>query len=317
MKKLISFIVPVLNEQENVGPLAAAVGRVMAPLAEKYDYELIFTDNHSTDATFQKLSEMGAQDGRIRVFRFSRNFGYQRSIFTGYLQARGDAALQLDCDMQDPPELIPQFLDLWEQGNAVVYGIRATREEGGWKHASRKIFYRLVDLLSEIKLPHDAGDFRLVDRRVLNELSKLDDARPYLRGTIAGYGFNQIGVPYHRPDRKVGETKFPVRDMVELALDGIINHSIIPLRIASLIGIVFSFVTFLMCIGYLIGKFILGANWQRGFATSILMILASASLNAFFFGIIGEYLGRIYLQVKKGPVTIVEKTVNAEIPPSR
>ena len=308
-KKFLSIVVPVFNEEDNVIPLYQAVTEVMTSLSDKYDYELIFTDNHSTDDTFAKLEQVAKIDNRVRVFRFSRNFGYQRSICTGYLKARGDAAIQLDCDMQDPPHLIPEFVRLWDQGYQVVYGVRRFRKEKKWITLLRKAFYRLINTLSEDYLPLDAGDFRLVDRCVLNELRNIDDSQPYLRGAIAALGFRQIGIPYDRAERVLGVSKFSFGDLMGLAVDGILNHSIIPLRIATYTGLAVSTLTCLAMVIYGIGKFLLGQNWPAGFATTTVLLLLSLSLNSIFLGIIGEYLGRIYKQVKKRPLTIIEKQV--------
>ncbi len=276
-----------------------------------YAYEIVFMDNHSTDGTFEILRRLSEADPRVRALRFSRNFGYQRSILTGYLRSRGAAAIQLDCDLQDPPELIPRFLELWESGHKVVYGVRRSRREGWWINAARSLFYRLIDSLSEDELPHDAGDFRLVDRRVIEELAKIDDSQPYLRGTLATLGFKQTGVPYDRAERERGVSKFSMKDLVGLGIDGILNHSIVPLRIATYTGLLVSLLTFLALAGYAAGKVLFGQRWPAGFATTTVLILLSLSLNAIFFGIIGEYLGRIYKQVKGGPVTIVEQELGA------
>lgn len=309
-KKLLSIVVPVLNEESNIEPFYDRVVSVLSRLSDRFDYELIFTDNHSSDATFEKLQALATQDSGIRVIRFSRNFGYQRSLLTGYTHATGDAAVQLDCDLQDPPELIPEFVRKWEQGYQVVYGIRAERQESWWMSTTRKFFYRLIDFLSEDHLPHDAGDFRLVDRRVLDELKKIDDSQPYLRGTIAALGFDQIGVPYDRAERQRGQGKFSFGELMGLALDGILNHSVVPLRIATYLGLTVSVLTFLAIGGYGIGRLFFGMDWPPGFATLAIMVLGSLSLNALFLGIIGEYLGRIYRQVKRGPMTIVERVIN-------
>ncbi len=308
-KKCLSIIVPVFNEEENVPSLYKAVTNVMQTLADEYDYEIIFTDNHSTDSTFAKLEQLASIDQRVSVFRFSRNFGYQRSITTGYLKARGDAAIQLDCDMQDPPQLIPEFLRLWKEGDQVVYGVRRFRKESRGITFLRKVFYRLINMLSEDHLPLDAGDFRLIDRCVLNELRNIEDSQPYLRGAIAAMGFRQIGFPYDREERTRGKSKFSFGDLVGLAVDGILNHSIVPLRIATYTGLAVSTLTFLGMVVYLVGKFLLGQNWPAGFATTTVLLLLSISLNALFLGIIGEYLGRIYKQVKKRSLTIIEKQI--------
>jgi glycosyltransferase involved in cell wall biosynthesis len=307
--KTISFIVPVYNEEENVNQFYTTLVGQMVPLLDKYNYEIIFTDNHSIDRTFEMLEKLALVDKRVKVIRFSKNFGYQKSIYTGYINASGDVAIQLDCDLQDPIELIPVFLDHWEKGNDVVYGIRRSRKESWVINSIRKIFYWTIDLLSEEHIPRDAGDFRLVDRKIINELRKLDDEQPYLRGTIATMGFNQIGVPYDRNERLRGESKFSFSQLMKLAIDGILNHSLVPLRFATYTGLFVSLFTFLGLLVYIAGK-TLGAEWPAGFATTTILILLSLSLNALFLGIMGEYLGRIYKQIKKGPLTIIEKEIN-------
>ncbi len=310
-KKLISIVVPVFNEETNIEPLYAALIPILQQLEAGYDFELLFTDNHSTDRTFEILRRLALKDSRVRVLRFSRNFGFQRSIYTGYVHARGQAAIQIDCDLQDPPELIVEFIRKWEEGYRVVYGERLRRQEAWHMNVIRKIFYRLIDFLSEDKLPFDAGDFRLVDRRVLDVLQQIDDCQPYLRGLIATLGFNQIGIPYVRNERRSGESKFSMAQLFGLALDGILNHSVMPLRLATGIGLVVSVTTFLGIVVYFVGKILLGKPWPPGFTTLVVLILGSLSLNALFLGIIGEYLGRIYRQVKKRPLTIIENEINA------
>ena len=309
-RKLISIIVPVFNEEANVEPLYAALNPVLAELEGQYDFEILFTDNHSTDQTFDILRRLASLDKRIRVLRFSRNFGFQRSIYTGYIHARGDAAIQIDCDLQDPPELIHEFIRKWQDGYQVVYGQRTGRRESWYMNVTRKVFYRLIDFLSEDELPYDAGDFRLVDRRVLDVLKQIDDYQPYLRGTIATLGFNQIGVPYQRNERVFGRSKFSMTQLFGLALDGILNHSVVPLRVAKWVGLIVSLLTFLGTAFYLVAKIVIGSAWPPGFTTLVILILGSLSLNALFLGVIGEYLGRIYRQVKKRPLTIIECEVN-------
>ena len=217
-RPLISIVIPVYNEAANIPALYERIHDVADGLIDDYRFEFLFTDNHSTDDTFTIISDLATTDDRVRCLRFSRNFGFQRSILTGYLNARGDAAVQIDADLQDPPELIPQFLELWEQGHAVVYGIRSKRPEGRSMTAARSAFYRLVNLVSADDLPHDAGDFRLVDRRILDALRQIDDYHPYLRGLIASFGFDQIGVEYERDARSEGNSKFSFWKLVGLAM---------------------------------------------------------------------------------------------------
>ena len=309
-RKCVSFVVPVLNEEANIGRLYDTVRDVMAPLADRYRYEILFTDNHSADRSFEILAELAAADPSVRVIRFSRNFGYQRSILTGYLNAHGDAVVQLDCDLQDPPAMVPQMLAHWEAGNQVVFGIRRRRQEGMSISLARKVFYRLIHWLSEHELPLDAGDFRLVDRRVVEELRKIDDATPYLRGAIATLGFRQLGLVYDRDARIAGETKFRLRDLFNLGLDGILNHSVLPLRLATYVSVATSAIAALLIGGYTIASLAVGHDWPAGFTTLAVLILLSLSINAFFFGIIGEYLGRVFRQVKRGPLTIIEHELN-------
>ncbi len=219
-KKLISICVPVYNEQDNLEPLFQRLYAVFDKEPD-YSFELLFTDNHSEDKTFERLTEMAQKDKRIRVLRFSRNFGFQPSIMTNFLNARGDAAIQLDCDLQDPPEMIHDFLRQWEQGYKVVYGVRKTRPEAWWLYTMRRLYYRLIDFISEVHLPYDAGDFRLIDRSIIELLRQNSDRRPYLRGLIASMGFKQIGIPYDREARFAGRSKFNLLRLFSLAFDGI------------------------------------------------------------------------------------------------
>lgn len=312
---LISVVVPVYNERENVADVYDRVRAVFADLPD-YDFELIFTDNHSADGTFEEVERIARMDARVRAYRFSRNFGFQRSILEGYRRARGAAAVQLDADLQDPPELIPCFLAMWRDGNAVVYGVRAKRPDPWHVALSRKAFYRIAAFLSEDPLQVDAGDFRLVDRRVLDVVAQTQDAQPYLRGAIASAGFSQVGVEYERAARVHGESKFSFRSLLALSLDGILNHSIVPLRVATYTGLATSVLTVVGTLGYLLGRFAFGQRWPAGFATTTALVLLGIGLNALFLGIIGEYLGRIYKQVKRGPNVIIERAIEPEPVPT-
>jgi glycosyltransferase involved in cell wall biosynthesis len=311
-RKLVSIVVPVLNEEKNIVLCYEAVVRVMAHVADRYDWEIIFTDNHSEDKTFELAAELATMDRRVRVYRLSRNFGFQRSILSGYLKARGDAVIQIDCDLQDPPDLILQFLDRWEQNYQVVYGIRRKRKEGFVLKSLRSLFYRLVEFLSDYPLPQQAGDFRLVARPLIEELRKMEESNPYLRGTIAGMGFNQIGIPYDRDERKYGRSKFGLRSLFALAVDGILNTSVTPLRIATYTGLAVALITTGGVVYYIVAAISYGRErWPSGFASVIVMVLVSLALNAVFLGILGEYLGRVYIQTKKMPLTIIEHSIDS------
>lgn len=308
----ISILVPAFNEEANVRRAHEAIVDVFQRLPG-YDREVIFTDNHSTDRTFDILTEISREDPTVKVIRFSRNVGYQRSLLVAYKNATGDCSVQIDCDLQDPPDLIPGMVDLWLQGHQVVYGIRRTLKDGWLTTRIRRAFYWCINALSEDDLPLNAGEFRLVDRRILNELREVDDTSPYLRGLISAMGFSQVGFEYDRQARVAGESKFPFRTMLSLAVDGILNHSLTPLRLASVASLVMGTATLLLLLGYLIGKLLFGQDWPAGFATTTILLLISITLNAIFLGIMGEYVGRIFMQSKHRPTPIIEASLNDEI----
>jgi len=309
-RPLISLIVPVLNEEDNLGPLVERVAGVMEQLADRYDHEFVFTDNHSDDTTWQKLEALAAERPEVRAYRFSRNFGYQKSIRTGYLKARGAAAIQLDADLQDPPELILEFLRHWEAGSKVVYGVRRSRQEGKVVSGVRRVFYWLIDALSDNPLPRDAGDFRLIDRQIIEVLRADGDVHPYLRGRIAAMGFTQTGIPYDRSARQAGETKFSFWSLVHLAVDGITSHSAKPLRLATYLGIGTMAASFVAGLVYLSARLIFDANWPAGFATLVVMVLFFSGLNSLLLGLMGEYVARIFEQLKQTPDTLIEASLN-------
>jgi dolichol-phosphate mannosyltransferase len=312
--KLLSIVVPVYNEAENIDALYAAVIAAMASETERYDLEFVFTDNHSTDATFTKIAELAARDGRIRCYRFSRNFGYQLSIQTGYTLARGDAAVQLDADLQDPPGLISDFLRLWEQGYQVVYGVRRARKEGRFITSLRRLFYWLVDTLSTDHLPRDAGDFRLIDRRIMDELKAVRDPNIYVRGRVSAMGFRQIGVVYDRAERRFGESKFKFGHMLSLAIDAITSHSVIPLRFATYLGALVTLGAFLLSTGYVATHYLVGTDWPPGFTTLTVLVILSIGINSLLLGVIGEYLARIFLQLKQPAGVIIEALIEPRQP---
>jgi dolichol-phosphate mannosyltransferase len=306
---LVSILVPAFNEEANVERAYAAIARAFDGLPD-YTCEIIFSDNHSTDQTFPLLQELARKDPRVKAIRLSRNFGYQRSLLCLYKAASGACAVQIDCDLQDPPELIPQMLERWREGHQVVYGIRRSLKDGFIVALIRRLFYRFINAVSEDELPLNAGEFRLVDRRILAELRRVEDSTPYLRGLISAMGFSQVGIEYDRADRIAGESKFPFKSMLLLAVDGVLNHSLLPLRLASLLGLVIGLISLLLTFIYLLGRIVLGQQWPAGFATTTILLLMSISMNAVFMGIIGEYLGRVFLQSKNAARPIIEESLN-------
>jgi len=306
---LISICIPVLNEADNLDQLYDRLCRLADMMAGKCELEFVFSDNHSDDLTWVKLSKLARSDPRVRAIRFSKNVGFQRSILANYMHARGDAIMQIDADLQDPPEMLAQFFELWRSGHRVVYGIREARPEGALLHLFRRVGYWTIDKLSEHPIPRDAGDFRLIDRAVLNALTKMNTPTPYLRGMIAGLGFEQTGIPYHREARTRGQSKFNVLRITQLGLAAVINHSVVPLRIASFIGAATLILSLVGGLYFVIGK-IIQPDYPRGLASIHLLLLFGIGLHAFLLGIVGEYLLRIYLILRSEPLAIVEDTLN-------
>lgn len=308
--ELISIIIPVFNEEENVERAYEAVSAELVKLG--HPFEIIFTDNHSTDGTFDKLAALAAKDSRVRVLRFARNFGFHRSILAGYRCARGAAAIQIDCDLEDPPSAFGEFIQLWKAGHDVVVGVRSRRAEGRVMVLMRRAYYRMLHSISDVPHMVDGGDFRLVDRAILDQLRAIDDAQPYVRGLISELARNQIGVNLVRSKRLYGRSKFPLIQLSRLAMNGVFTYSTVPLRLASWFGILVACVASVMTGFYIVAHFISGSGWPAGFATTTVLILFGVSLNALFLGIIGEYVGRIYAQVRKRPSVIVEKSINID-----
>jgi dolichol-phosphate mannosyltransferase len=306
---LITIAIPVLNEADNLDPLYERLCRLGETMAGRCDLEFVFSDNHSDDLTWTKLSQLAHMDSRVRAIRFSKNVGFQRSILANYLHARGDAVLQIDADLQDPPELLSEFFDLWRSGHRVVYGIRKTRPESAFLSGFRRLGYWVIDKVSEHPIPRDVGDFRLIDRTVVDVLTKMKMSNPYLRGMIAGIGFEQTGISYDRHPRMRGKSKFNVIRLTQLGVSAIINHSVIPLRVASIVGLVTLLISTLGALYFIITKLML-PDYPRGFASVYVLVTFGIGLQSFLLGIIGEYLLRIYIILREEPLAIVEQTLN-------
>lgn len=318
MSKLVSIIVPMHNEEGNVAALFARLGPVVADIKEQFGFrvEVIVNDNHSSDQTYATLIRLAeAHDAHaydLRIFKFAKNIGFQKSILVGYRKARGDAVVQIDADLQDPPELILEFLRQWQKGYRVVYGVRGKRRESLFLRAARKVFYRFIDRISSDDLPHDSGDFRLVDRKLVDVICSLHDYAPYLRGLIASLGCKQIGVPYDRDRRVAGSSNFGMMDLIRLSMDGITNHSSAPLRFSSYFAFLTAIAMALFILFYLYRWMIYDDTIPAGFMTQTLLQLGGVGVLALFFAIQGAYISRIYSQLKEKPLAIVEDRILVE-----
>ena len=315
-KKLISILIPVLNEHDNVERAYHGICEQFEKgLGENYDFEIIFSDNHSTDGTEVKLIELAERDKRIKVLRLARNFGFERSLLTAFRAARGDAAIQIDCDLQDPPSLIATFIKHWELGHDIVVGIRVSRKEPILLRVARKSYYRLVTKTTpDLNILENAGDFRLVDKSIVDRLRLINDLHPYMRGLTSSMSSNQIGIPYERDVRTAGSSKFPVSKLFGFATNGLVSNSMVPLRLATFTGMLAFVISAIVALYYAATWLLIGQNWPEGFATTTLLLVSGIGLNGIFIGIVGEYVGRIYEQVRTRPITVVEWTVNLEDP---
>lgn len=309
MKQLISIIVPVYNEEDNVWRTYGELKKTTAELTD-YDFEFIFTDNRSTDRTFALLQEIAAQDPNVRVARFARNFGFQRSVLTGYLLARGDAAIQIDADLQDPPSLFGAFLAKWREGHDVVVGIRGQRHEGAMLFHGRRLYYRLMVKLAGPHLVADAGDFRLIDRSIIEKLRAVDDVHIYLRGLISSLARNQTGIPFDRNKRLHNESKFRLKSLMSFAWEGILAHSSLPLQISLYVGLITAGGSVLLALFYALNRIFFPDASPEGFATTQILILFGIGLNGLFLGVIGAYIGRIYDEVRSRHTTVISDVVN-------
>lgn len=309
MRKKISVITHVYNEEETVEEVYRQIKKVFADL-KKYDYEHLFTDNASADRTVEILKKIAAKDKRVKILVYSKNFGPMPNIMTAHRYASGDAVIAYEANLKDPPNLIKTFIKHWEKGFDVIYGERKRTQDSWWLALMRKSFYRIINLLSKEELPLDAGEFRLIDRKVVDELIKLDDYKPYLRGLITSIGFKQIGVKYNRRIRPRGKGKGHFWHLVDYALNAFISYSIAPIRICTYIGLGLSFLSFLGTLIYLVLKIFFWPPQIPAVSGLVILILMFFGIQLFFLGIIGEYIGAIHSQVRKKPFVIIKEKIN-------
>ena len=299
---------PVINESDVIDACYQRLTDVMSG-RNGFAYELVFVDDGSKDRTHERLLEFHARDPHLRIIKFSRNFGHQIAVTAGVDEADGDAIVVIDADLQDPPEVIPEMVRKWQAGYDVVYGVRKRRVgEGRLKLWTAAAFYRLLRSFTNIEIPVDVGDFRLISARAAAELRKLREKDRFVRGLVSWVGFRQAGVPYERESRYAGETKYPYRKMIKFAIDGITSFSNMPLKLASWLGYLTSFLAFL----YLVSVFVQRAMGYtiEGWATIMVAMLFLGGVQLICIGIIGEYIGRIFNETKSRPMYVIESIHN-------
>jgi glycosyltransferase involved in cell wall biosynthesis len=307
--RTVTVLTPCYNEAENVRALYERVRAVFLSLGE-YHYEHIFIDNASTDETVAILRAIAAQDGNVKVIVNTRNFGHVRSPYHALLQCRGDAVIGMAADLQDPPELIPAFLAKWRDGYKVVLGVKNASEESSSMFAIRRLGYGVIDLLSEVKQIRNSTGFGLYDQAFVSVLRQLPDPYPYFRGIVAELGFQYATVPYTQPQRTKGITKNNLYMLYDLGVQGIVNHSKIPLRLATIIGFCSSVAALVAAFVYFWMKMLFWYNLPIGIAPLIIGLFGVASVQLFFLGVLGEYVGSIHTQVRNRPLVIERERIN-------
>lgn len=306
---LISIVTPCYNEEENVEDVYRQVKDVFADLPG-YQYEHIFIDNASKDKTVEILKRIGIDDKNVKIIVNARNFGYIKSPYYGLLQASGDAVILLVADLQDPPAMIKDFIKKWEEGYKVVLGVKTQSKESAAMFLVRKMFYEFISRLSEIELTKNNTGFGLYDKRIIDILRDINDPYPYFRGLISEIGFESAKIEYTQPTRKRGITKGNFYKLYDVAILGITNHSKVPLRIATMLGFLMSLISLIIAIGYLIAKLVLWYEFPIGMAPIVIGLFFFSSVQLFFIGILGEYIGSIHTQVLKRPLVIEKERIN-------
>lgn len=307
MRPEVSVVFPVYNEHENLDVLFERVHPVLQEAANG-SFEVIFVDDGSVDGSEELLDALSERDRRYKVIHFSRNFGHQAALQAGLEATEGKAVVLMDADLQDPPELISRFIAKWREGYKVVYAVRKKRKEAAWKRLAYYVFYRSMRFIAEIDAPLDAGDFCLMDRRVVDTLVRLPERNRFLRGLRSWVGFKQIGIEYERDARNAGEPKYSLKKLIGLALSGYVGFSSFPLRIAAWLGLSSSLAGFAVTIWVIFSRIFL-PHVPQGWASTIAVILFVGGVQLVMLGVIGEYLGRVYDEVRQRPLYVISSRV--------
>ena len=309
MKK-ISVIVPMYYEEKVAEECYKRLTACLQKLTD-YTYEIIIIDDGSKDKTLEILENIASKDDKVKVISFSRNFGHQAAVTAGLKHVSGDAIIIIDADLQDPPELIPQMIQLWEQGNEIIYAKRKKRKgESPFKLLSAKLFYQILNALSDTEIPKDTGDFRLVDRKVVDTINNMPEHNKFLRGLFSWVGYKQIPFEYERKERFAGKTKYPLRKMLKLASDAIISFSTKPLKLVGLLGFISIVISILILIYALLSYFLKLNQLSAGWTSLMVAITFFAGVQLLSIWIMSEYIGRIYDETKQRPQFIINKKIN-------
>lgn len=309
-KNKVSLVIPMYYEEKVAKECYKRVKEVLNSL-ENYKHEIIFINDGSKDKTIEILQEIAEKDKDVKIISFSRNFGHQAAVTAGLKEVTGDAIVIIDADLQDPPELIPDMLQKWEEGNEVIYGKRKTRKgESAFKLLTAKMFYNTLNALSDVEIPKDTGDFRLVDRKVVETINSLPEHNKFLRGLFSWVGYKQYAYEYERQERFAGETKYPLKKMLKLASDGIISFSNKPIKLVGALGIISIIISIAILIYALVSFAFKLNNLSAGWTSIMVAITFFSGIQLLSIWIIAEYLGRIYDETKQRPQYIIDKKIN-------
>lgn len=305
-KKTISYVFPIYNEEGNIDLLYKTINSLLEK-HPKYDYEIIFINDGSRDSSIEKLVAIQKKDDRIHVIDFARNFGHQIAVTAGLDYARGDAVIIMDSDMQDPPEVSFKLVDKWEEGYEVVYAQRRSRKDTFFKKITANIFYRTLQKLADIDIPRNTGDFRLIDRKVVDQLKQFKEHNRFLRGMVSFVGYRQVGVLFDRDERHAGETGYPLKKMLKFAADGILSFSSAPLKLIANVGYTVAFLSFLGILYAIFMKIFFPQITIEGWTFIVIAILFIGGVQMIMLGVLGSYIGRIYTESQNRPLYVVRK----------
>lgn len=309
-KKKLSVMIPCYNEIDNVGPISEAIVDIFEKQLPKYDYEIVFIDNHSEDGTREKLEEICSKNHNIKAILNVTNFGQFNSPFYGLCQCTGDAVISMACDFQDPPELIPKYVAEWENGYKIVSAIKVSSRENGFIYFLRKCYYKMIRNMSTVKFIENFTGTGLYDKSFINLISKLDDPIPFLRGIVAEYDFKRKDIPFEQPKRRAGKTSNNFYSLYDAAMLSITSYTKVGLRLATFIGFFAGMISFLIALVYLVMKLTHWNDFSAGYAPMVIGVFIIGSLQLFFIGLMGEYILNINTRIMHRPLVVEEKRIN-------